>query len=136
MWAFVNHFGFKSLNKSIQRAALQLALTFVLRQSDLVGRCEHVFSQPSRGSDAMQEDHERYTFLQLCTSKMLSFASFRSFSRDLLQQLLANGLIDQAFAVSIDPLISNDSAPKLQTEAHDIGHDLEVKIFSFGCFYH
>jgi mediator of RNA polymerase II transcription subunit 5 len=56
--------------------------------------------------------------------------SLRSFSRDLLQQLLGNGLIDQAFTVSVDPLISNDSTPRLQTEALDVGQDLEVSIFS------
>jgi hypothetical protein len=48
------------LNMSIQRVALQIALTSVLQQSDLVGRCDRVLSQASRGPDAMQEDHEGY----------------------------------------------------------------------------
>jgi mediator of RNA polymerase II transcription subunit 5 len=108
-----------------------MALTSVLQQSDLVERCDHV---SSRGPDAMQEDHERYC-PERSVAKTLTFVSLRSFSRDLLQQLLANGLIDQAFAISVDPLIANDSTPRLQTEALDVGHDLAVRIFSSPAIY-
>ena len=43
-----------------------------------------------------------------------------------MQQLLSTGLIDQRFAVAVDPGISNDVTPRLQVEAQDANVDLEV----------
>jgi hypothetical protein len=48
------------------------------------------------------------------------------FSRAVLQQYLAAGLVDRAFAISIDPQIANDNYVPLQSEALEIGLDLEV----------
>jgi hypothetical protein len=36
------------------------------------------------------------------------------------------GLVDRAFAISIDPQIANDNYVPLQSEALEIGLDLEV----------
>ena len=48
------------------------------------------------------------------------------FTRAVLQQCLVTGLIDRAFALSIDPEIANDNFVSLQSEAVEIGLDLEV----------
>jgi mediator of RNA polymerase II transcription subunit 5 len=37
-----------------------------------------------------------------------------------------NNLIDHAFAVTVDPMISNETTPRLRMEAQDSGTDLEV----------
>lgn len=50
----------------------------------------------------------------------------RSFARDLLQQFLIVDLIDQRFAVGLDPMISNDTTPRVQGEAAETGSPLDV----------
>lgn len=43
-----------------------------------------------------------------------------------MQQLYTVGLIDQAFAVTVDPTLANDSGTRLQTEAFEHNCTLEV----------
>lgn len=50
-----------------------------------------------------------------------------SFIRDLIQQLYAVGLIDQAFAVAADATLANDPGTRLQAEAFEHNCTLEVK---------
>lgn len=50
----------------------------------------------------------------------------RSFTREFLQHLLANGLIDHTFAVTMDRVISNENTSRLRLEAQEAGMDLEV----------
>ena len=49
-----------------------------------------------------------------------------SFARELIQQLYAVGLVEQAFAVTADPTLANDSGTRLQAEAFEHNCTLEV----------
>jgi len=40
------------------------------------------------------------------------------------------GLIDQPFAVTVDPLIANDSTKRLHAEAQESGHGLAVRTYN------
>lgn len=46
--------------------------------------------------------------------------------RDFLRQLLFSGLLDQTFVLAMDPTFSNDTTLYLQSEAQDVGVDLDV----------
>ena len=63
---------------------------------------------------------------ELYSSAEPSIPSPRSFTRDFLQHLLAGGLIDQKFAVAMDPTIGNAQLSRLRSEAQEAGTDLEV----------
>ncbi|KAH7931048.1 hypothetical protein BV22DRAFT_1053726 [Leucogyrophana mollusca] len=89
------------------RPALHTAVSSLLQRSDLLAQCDHIAAQ-SEGTQPGQEN-----------------SGVRSFFRELLHQLLAVGLVDLAFAASIDPMIANDNSARLQTEALEQGTSLE-----------
>jgi hypothetical protein len=49
-----------------------------------------------------------------------------SFTRAFTYQLLSSGLLDQTFAVRIDPSLSSETPSRLQTEAREAGADVSV----------
>ncbi|KAI9572901.1 hypothetical protein HD554DRAFT_2014555 [Boletus coccyginus] len=90
------------------RAAMHAAVPTVLQRSDLLSRCDHVQAQARA-----RESSEKET------------AAPGSFIRDLIWQLYAVGLIDQAFALNVDPTLANDSGTRLQAEAFEHNCTLE-----------
>ncbi|KAF7965853.1 hypothetical protein HWV62_41212 [Athelia sp. TMB] len=99
-----------------QRAAMQTALISIIGHSDLVAQCDHVVSQvgPRHGSENQPEDPE----------------APKSFVREFLQHLVMAGLIDHTFAITVDPMISNEHTPRLRLEVQETGIDLEAFIDS------
>lgn len=55
--------------------------------------------------------------------------SHRVFTLELLHSFISVGLIDPAFAATIDPTVFNDYHPRLLSEAQEIGMDLTVSFF-------
>lgn len=114
---------------------MQSALESVLRHTDLIAQCDHVATQTGgshSGSDIAHED-DRYVY----SGSRLSFHSWllhspRSFTREFLQHMLANSLIDHSFAITMDPMISNENVSRLRVEAEETGVDLEVWLFLLG----
>lgn len=51
----------------------------------------------------------------------------QSFTRDMLLQLVACGLINMGFAMEKDPGISKDGIPRLRNDAQENGVDVEVR---------
>jgi hypothetical protein len=49
-----------------------------------------------------------------------------AFTRAFTYQLLSSGLLDQTFAVRIDPSLSSETPSRLQIEAREAGVDLSV----------
>ncbi|KAH7915833.1 mediator complex subunit Med5-domain-containing protein [Hygrophoropsis aurantiaca] len=92
------------------RSAVHFAVSTLLQQSTLLAQCDHVATQ----SESTQSIHENN----------------RSFFKELLQQMLVIGLVDPAFAVTIDPTIANDNPARLQTEASEHGTTLEAYLDS------
>lgn len=105
---------------------MHAAVSAVLQRSDLLSRCDHVQAQART-----REPSEEETAGLGSSSEMWSFTytcfSLGSFVRDLIQQLCAVGLIDQAFAVTADPTLANDSGTRLQAEASEHNCTLEVR---------
>ncbi|KAF9242868.1 hypothetical protein BU15DRAFT_86664 [Melanogaster broomeanus] len=97
------------------RAAMHTAVSTVLQRTDLLSQCDNVQAR-GRSIESSQEDN----------------TSQRSFVRDLMQHLHMTGLIDQAFATTIDPTIINDAGTRLQAEAFEhnstLEHYLESKL--------
>ncbi|GLB36220.1 putative mediator complex subunit Med5 [Lyophyllum shimeji] len=89
------------------KSALQPALLTVSRQSDLIAQCDHAISRAKEVS-VVQEDEPS-----------------QSFFRDLLQNMIALDLIPTAFAIGIDPSISNSDLSRLRIEAQESGAELE-----------
>ncbi|KAJ7597113.1 hypothetical protein C8J56DRAFT_851082 [Mycena floridula] len=81
------------------RSAMQSALAALFRRPELFSHCEIALAR----ADAQSETPPR------------------SLWRDLIQQLLSTALIDQRFALAIDPMIANDSVFRMQSEAQDHG---------------
>jgi len=110
----------------LQRAAMHAAVPTVLQRSDLLSRCDHVQAQART-----RESSDEETAAWVPPLRYSSFAdacfSPGSFIRDLIQQLYAVGLIDQAFALNVDPTLANDSGTRLQAEAFEHNYTLEVK---------
>ena len=52
--------------------------------------------------------------------------SQRPFIRQLIQQLRAVDLVDQQFAITMDPTLTNDAVPRLQADAAEHNCTLEV----------
>ncbi|KAJ7783871.1 hypothetical protein DFH07DRAFT_727526 [Mycena maculata] len=96
------------------RGALQVAVTSMLRRSDLLERCDRSINQAANSHATHPED--------LTLSRMLS--------RDFLRQLFLSGLLDQTFVLAMDPTFSNDTTLYLQSEAQDAGLDLDAYLFA------
>ncbi|KAJ6519904.1 hypothetical protein C8R45DRAFT_40218 [Mycena sanguinolenta] len=94
------------------RGALQVAVTSILRRSDLLERCGRLVNQWTSSHSTHPED----------TTILLP--------RDFLRQLLLSGLLDQSFVLAMDPTFSNDTTVYLQSEAQDVGLDLDAYINS------
>ncbi|KAF9229359.1 hypothetical protein BS17DRAFT_771335 [Gyrodon lividus] len=90
------------------RAALHAGVSTVLQRSDLLSQCDNVQVQ-GRSTESSQEDN----------------TSQRSFIRELIQQLHMIGLIDQAFAISIDHTLDNKAGTRLHAEAFEHNCTLE-----------
>jgi hypothetical protein len=54
------------------------------------------------------------------------------FSRDMLLQLVSTGLMDQRFALSLDPMMMNDTFPRISADAVEESTTMEVLHFQFG----
>ncbi|KAJ7487681.1 hypothetical protein B0H11DRAFT_1720623 [Mycena galericulata] len=93
---------------------LSLAVTSILRRSELLERCDRLVNQLASSHATYPED--------LTLSRMLG--------RDFLRQLLLCGLLDQTFVLAMDPAFSNDTTLYLQSEAQDIGMDLDAYLLS------
>ncbi|PFH54543.1 hypothetical protein AMATHDRAFT_135078 [Amanita thiersii Skay4041] len=87
------------------RHAVQAAISAAFLRPDLIVASDLALSRPL-GSDPSVSD--------------------QSFTRDLLLQLVAIGLIDMTFATEKDPGISKDTIPRLYIEARDSNQTLEV----------
>ncbi|KAJ7706096.1 mediator complex subunit Med5-domain-containing protein [Mycena rosella] len=96
------------------RSALQVAVTSILRRSDLLERCDRLVNQAASAHSTHLED----------------MALSRILSRDFLRQLLLSGLLDQTFVLAMDPTFSNDTTLYLQSEAQDVGLDLDAYLYS------
>ncbi|KAG1755207.1 mediator complex subunit Med5-domain-containing protein [Suillus paluster] len=95
------------------RAAMHAALSSLSQRSDLLAQCDAI-AQQSRGHDSSQDNN----------------TSQRSLIREFVQQLLAVGIIEYAFAVTMDPMMVNDPTARLQTEAFEHGCSIEVYLDS------
>ncbi|KAF8640574.1 hypothetical protein AX17_000236 [Amanita inopinata Kibby_2008] len=93
------------------RSAMQAALSAVFLRPDLIVASDLALSRPVGGNDGREEMRQ-------------------SFTRGLLLQLIASGLLDLAFALEKDPGISNDTVHRLHAEAQDINLDIETLIES------
>ncbi|KAG1761900.1 mediator complex subunit Med5-domain-containing protein [Suillus occidentalis] len=93
------------------RAAMHAALLSLSQRSDLMAQCDVVVRQ-SKGHDSGQDNN---------TSSLI---------REFIQQLLAVGIIEYAFAVSMDPMMVNDPRTRLQSEAFDHGCSIETYLDS------
>ncbi|KAH0838360.1 mediator complex subunit Med5-domain-containing protein [Lanmaoa asiatica] len=106
------------------RAAMHVAVSAVLQRSDLLSRCDHVQAQAraressAEETAALSSSSEIWPFTYSCFSP-------GSFVRELIQQLYTVRLIDQAFAVTADPTLANDSGTRLQAEALEHNCTLE-----------
>ncbi|KAF7339404.1 Mediator of RNA polymerase II transcription subunit 5 [Mycena sanguinolenta] len=96
------------------RGALQVAVTSILRRSDLLERCGRLVNQWTNSHSTHPEDT----------------TITRLLPRDFLRQLLLSGLLDQSFVLAMDPTFSNDTTVYLQSEAQDVGLDLDAYINS------
>ncbi|KAG1757493.1 mediator complex subunit Med5-domain-containing protein [Suillus lakei] len=95
------------------RAAMHAALSSLSQRSDLLAQCD-VVARQGKGLDSSQDNS----------------ALHRSLIREFIQQLLAVGIIEYAFAVSMDPMMVNDSTARLQSEAFDHGCSIETYLDS------
>ncbi|KAG1899144.1 mediator complex subunit Med5-domain-containing protein [Suillus fuscotomentosus] len=95
------------------RAAMHAALLSLSQRSDLLAQCDAVARQ-GKGLDSSQDNNTTY----------------RSLIREFIQQLLAVGIIEYAFAVSMDPMMVNDPRTRLQSEAFDHGCSIETYLDS------
>ncbi|KAJ7631007.1 hypothetical protein FB45DRAFT_554296 [Roridomyces roridus] len=96
------------------RAALQVAVSSLLRRSELLERCDRLLNQSARAQAIYPED----------------MALSRTLARDFLRQLFLSGLLDQNFVLAVDPAFSNDTTMYLHNEAQDAGFDLETYLSS------
>lgn len=93
------------------RAAMHAALLSLSQRSDLLAQCDAVARQ-GKGLDSSQDNN---------TTSLI---------REFIQQLLAVGIIEYAFAVSMDPMMVNDPRTRLQSEAFDHGCSIETYLDS------
>ncbi|KAJ7619106.1 hypothetical protein DFH06DRAFT_1235312 [Mycena polygramma] len=94
--------------------ALQVAVTSILRRSELLERCDRLVNHWATSHSTHPED------------PTLS----RVLSRDFLRQLLTSGLLDLTFVLAMDPAFSNDTTVYLQSEAQDFGVELDAYLNS------
>lgn len=113
----------------LQRAAMHAAVSAMLQRSDLLSRCDHVQAQAKTRESSEEETAGLGSFSEMWSFTYTCFSP-SSFVRDLLQQLYAVGLVDQAFAVTADPTLANDSGTRLQAEASEHNCTLEVRVSS------
>lgn len=95
------------------RAAIHAALLSLSQRSDLLAQCD-VVAQQGKGHDSGQDNNTLH----------------RSLIREFIQQLLAVGIIEYTFAVSMDPMMVNDPRTRLQSEAFDHGCSIETYLDS------
>ncbi|KAJ7169957.1 hypothetical protein C8R46DRAFT_949420 [Mycena filopes] len=96
------------------RGAMQVAVTAILRRSELLERCDRLVNQWANSHSTHPEDPT--------LSRLLA--------REFLRQLLVSGLLDQTFVLAMDPAFSNDTTVYLQTEAQDLGIELDSHLQS------
>ncbi|EIW86647.1 hypothetical protein CONPUDRAFT_141107, partial [Coniophora puteana RWD-64-598 SS2] len=94
------------------RSAMHIAVTNVLRRTDLVSQCNQLAKLGVSESQDAPNSQER------------------PLTRELLQQLLFCGLIDHSFVVTVDPTIANDGMSRLQAEALEHNANLETYLDS------
>jgi len=105
---------------------MHAALSSLSQRSDLLAQCDTVAKQ-ARGNESSQDSNTSYARLQLrILHADILLSRQRSFIREFIQQLLAVGVIEHAFAVTMDPMMINDSTSRLQTEAFEHGYSIEV----------
>ncbi|KAG2350443.1 hypothetical protein BDR05DRAFT_954539 [Suillus weaverae] len=95
------------------RAAMHAALLSLSQRSDLLAQCD-VVARQGTGHNSSQDNNTLH----------------RSLIREFIQQLLAVGIIEYAFAVSMDPMMVNDPRTRLQSEAFDHGCSIETYLDS------
>ncbi|KAJ6503472.1 hypothetical protein C8R47DRAFT_1250472 [Mycena vitilis] len=95
-------------------SALQVAVTSILRRSELLERCDRLVNQWATSHSTHPEDP----------------TLTRVLSRDFLRQLLNSGLLDLTFVLAMDPAFSNDTTVYLQSEAQDFGVELDAYLNS------
>ncbi|KAI0963789.1 hypothetical protein AcW1_000766 [Taiwanofungus camphoratus] len=83
---------------------LQIALSSVLHRTDLVEKCNNDIRAGTEAGGGP--------------------VIHRVFTLELLHSFISVGLIDPAFAATIDPTVFNDYHPRLLSEAQEIGMDL------------
>ncbi|KAJ7361657.1 hypothetical protein DFH08DRAFT_1074600 [Mycena albidolilacea] len=96
------------------RGALQVAVTSILRRTELLERCDRLVNQWANSHSTHPED--------MTLSRLLP--------RDFLRHLLFSGLLDQTFILAMDPTFSNDTTVYLQSEAQDVGVELDAYLNS------
>ncbi|KAK2461858.1 hypothetical protein APHAL10511_006321 [Amanita phalloides] len=90
-------------------SAMHTALSTVFLRPDLIVQADVALSRSTGKDDAHEEMSQ-------------------SFTRDLLLQLVACGLISTTFAAEKDPGVAKDTVPRLRVDSQDSGLDLEVRI--------
>ncbi|KAG2044771.1 mediator complex subunit Med5-domain-containing protein [Suillus americanus] len=95
------------------RAAMHAALLSLSQRTDLLAQCD-VVTRHGNGHDSDQDNNTLH----------------RSLIREFIQQLLAVGIIEYTFAVSMDPMMVNDPRTRLQSEAFDHGCSIETYLDS------
>ncbi|EKM61173.1 uncharacterized protein PHACADRAFT_134473 [Phanerochaete carnosa HHB-10118-sp] len=93
------------------RSAMQIAVTSLFQRADLLSRCDSVYCHPS----TEQNNHSHNS----------QHNPGQPFMTELLHQLLAVGLLEQAVVSSFNPNLQNDFHSRMQTEAQEHGSDLE-----------
>lgn len=105
---------------------MHAALLSLSQRSDLLAQCDAVARQ-GKGPDSSQDNNTTYVWSLFSVLRAnISFWRYRSLIREFIQQLLAVGIVEYAFAVSIDPMMVNDPRTRLQSEAFDHGCSIEV----------
>ncbi|KAJ7837532.1 hypothetical protein B0H14DRAFT_3087213 [Mycena olivaceomarginata] len=82
------------------RGALQVAVTSILRRTELLERCDRLVNQWANSHSTHPED--------MTLSRLLP--------RDFLRHLLFSGLLDQTFILAMDPTFSNDTTAYLNSK--------------------
>ncbi|PCH33791.1 hypothetical protein WOLCODRAFT_129982 [Wolfiporia cocos MD-104 SS10] len=93
-------------------SVVQAAVSNVMHRSDILDRCEIVLQSGGTEINADRLTHSRVL------------------QSEFLYQLMKAGLLDQAFAATLQPSLVNDFHPRLPTEAQELGLDLAAYIES------
>jgi hypothetical protein len=136
----------------LKRKGFQDAILTIFRRHDLFLQVEHALSlsssaaggesnqTPNQNQSNMDEER-RVIFFHILKSffhlvKIRNSSSSRSFSKQLLDQLIKQKLISLDLAMQIDPTLLNEpSVPKWYAEAGDAALDADVSVSLFYYYF-